>query len=168
MAFLFARRPGAKELSRKESKSMPGRIDPLTTGRFRVQFGGTDIAVSHLSGLAAWIDILDYQTGASATLEDFREPGQRRLANLVLKRPLTGDLTFWTLFNNTQQGTLARSDGSIQLLDAQLSPIVTWSFKNGWPCRWTGPELSAASNELATESLEICYESLEMTASAGA
>lgn len=145
---------------------MPGRTDPLTTGRFRVTLGGTETTVSHVSGLSAWIDILDYQTGGAPTLEDLREPGQRRLANIVLKRPLTGDLSFWNWFNETQQGTLTRESGTIQLLDSQLKPVVSWNFQNAWPCKWTGPDLSAASNELAMETLEICHEGLEMVTNA--
>ena len=142
---------------------MPGRMDPLTTGRFHVDFGLGEVSVSHVSGLSASIDVADYQTGDGTTLEDLREPGQRRISNIILKRPLTGDLTFWTWFDNTQKGTLTRNDGTIQLLDSQLNVVVTWSFKNGWPCKWTGPDLSAASNESAMETLEICHEGLEMT-----
>jgi phage tail-like protein len=35
---------------------------------------------------------------------------------------------------------------------------------NAFPIKWTGPNLNAGSNQIATESLEIVHEGLDMTA----
>jgi phage tail-like protein len=48
------------------------------------------------------------------------------------------------------------------LLDETRSPVVRWNFHNGWICKWEGPVLSAKSNEVAIETMEIAHEGLEL------
>jgi phage tail-like protein len=54
----------------------------------------------------------------------------------------------------------ARRDGSIVIKDSLGQPVASWDFRAGWPSKWTGAELDAGSNEVATEKLVITHEGL--------
>jgi phage tail-like protein len=57
----------------------------------------------------------------------------------------------------------ARVDGTIELLDAQGRPVATYKFRRGWPSKYHGPDLNAASGDVAIETIEITHEGLERT-----
>ena len=59
-------------------------------------------------------------------------------------------------------GNIDRRNGSIVLLDDERSPVVRWNFYSGWICKWEGPALSAKSNDVAIETMEIAHEGLEL------
>jgi hypothetical protein len=37
---------------------------------------------------------------------------------------------------------------------------VSWAFKAGLAAKWTGPDMAAADNAIAIESLEIAHQGL--------
>lgn len=114
---------------------------------------------SEVSGLEVAVDPIDYRTGS----EDNRVrkmPGLKKFTNIVLKKGITGDIEFWTWILDGMNGTVRRTEGSITLMDEAKNPVLTWKFKRGWPCKWTGPGLNAKNNEIAMETVEICHEGL--------
>jgi phage tail-like protein len=46
------------------------------------------------------------------------------------------------------------------LLDSLGEQLMRWDFIGAYPVKWSGPELDAASNQIAIEALELAYESL--------
>lgn len=143
----------------------PTRVDPYLAGNFRVEIDGIGaLSFSEVSGLDVSIEVIDYREG--------NEPGNgvRKLAGLskcpdiTLKRGVIGDLSLWNWINRALTGNVQRTTVAITLLDAADNPIWTWTLKNAWPCRWTGPSLVASSSEIAIESLEICHEGLALVA----
>ena len=56
---------------------------------------------------------------------------------------------------------VAEVDGTIELIDYKGSAIATYSFKQGWPLKYTGASLNASGNEVALEELQICHEGME-------
>ena len=42
--------------------------------------------------------------------------------------------------------------------------VRSWSFIDAFPIKWTGPNLNAGSNQVATETLEIVHAGLQMQA----
>ena len=40
--------------------------------------------------------------------------------------------------------------------------ILRWNFEEAFPSKWTGPSFSASSNEVAIETLELSYKSLDV------
>ena len=39
--------------------------------------------------------------------------------------------------------------------------VIEWQFDRAFPCKWMGPELNAAQNNVAVETLELCYHTLK-------
>ena len=52
----------------------------------------------------------------------------------------------------------ARVDGSIEVVDWELKPVITYTFLQGWPCKYSAPGLNASGNEILVEEIEIAHE----------
>ena len=142
------------------------RPDPYPAFNFEVIVNGISDdgkavkgAFMEVTGLGVEVAAIEYRSGG----EDItvrKIPGLKKFPNLVLKRGIIGDLTFWKWLQQTMNGQVQRADGSVVLLDESRQEVMRWNFKRGWPCKWTGPSLNAKTNEIAIETLEICHEGL--------
>src|SRR5918992_541482 len=54
-----------------------------------------------------------------------------------------------------------RTDCTLELIDYDGSPIVTYTIKQAWPSKYTGVAINAGSNEIAVEGVTICHEGFE-------
>jgi len=116
---------------------------------------------SEASGLEVEVAPIEYRNGS----EDIRVrqlPGLKKFTNITLKRGITGDIAFWNWILAGMSGQVQRTDGSVVLLNENRQEVQRWNFTRGWPCKYTGPGLNAANNEVAMETLEICHEGLEI------
>jgi phage tail-like protein len=145
------------------SSASPVRNDPCTSGNFLIEIEGiTASSFSEVSGLDASIDVIDYRAGDAKLYTDEKLPGLRKYANVILKRGFTKDASLWNWYSNVVAGNLTRVAVSIKLLDQADNPVVGWTLRNAWPCRWSGPVLVAGSPDVAIETVEICHEGLEL------
>jgi phage tail-like protein len=96
----------------------------------------------------------------------------RRLAGLddfepmILQKGVTEDsIELFEWFKQVQDGNLAEAKRAIAvvLLDRKGDPVARWEFRNAWPGRYDGPNLDAAKNAVALETLEIVHEGMERT-----
>jgi phage tail-like protein len=142
----------------------PGAPTVFTTGNFLVSIDGiaANAAFSEVSGLEAAIEVIDYRSGDSSENSPRKLPGLNRYSSVTLRRGLTSDQTLWNWIDNGLKGTVQRADIMITLRDAADNPVWRWHLKDAWPCRWSGPVLSAGSPEVAIETLEICHERLDV------
>lgn len=120
---------------------------------------------SEVSGLEVEITPIEYAHGNDVAIRKI--PGIRKYTNLVFKRGVVGDLTFWNWVVEAINGKVRRTEGAVVLLDENRQEVMRWNFKRAWPCKYTGPGLNAKNNEIAMETLEICHEGLEIDGQAG-
>src|SRR5262245_527746 len=125
------------------------RKDPLTTFLFALKIQQTARGLSmtentaffkSVSGLNIETEVVDYQEGG--VYEFTRKlQGVTKWPNIILKQGFTGDSTLlkWKVERY-------RVNGSIFILGANMQPKGEWKFKNGWPAKWTGPELDASKS----------------------
>jgi phage tail-like protein len=141
----------------------PTRSDPYTRFNFRVQLDGVDSgAFSEVSGLDSVTEVIEYRTGDSKTTSSVKLPGLTKYPNIVLKRGITRDLSLWQWRKTVVDGNTDRRNGAIILLDEARNEVLRWTFRNGWPVKWEGPDLDASSSEVAIETIEIAHEGLEL------
>ncbi len=138
------------------------RRDPLTVFSFLVDIGEENAFFKSVSGLDAETAVIEYRTGNMPSLSSIKLPGLTKYSNIVLKRGMTADLTLWRWYKTTIDGQTQRRDGTITLLDTALKPVLRWRFRNGWICKWEGPDLDASANEVAIETIEIAHDGLEL------
>jgi len=144
------------------------RNDPYTGFNFLVEIEGLVIGgFTDVSGLSMETTVQEYQEGGQNEYVH-KLPGPTRYPqNLVLKRGLTDldMLTAW--YEAVTTGVVQRMNGTIYLLDLQGNPSTGWDFKEAYPVKWTGPDLKAESNTVATESLELVHRGLARSAVSG-
>jgi phage tail-like protein len=141
------------------------RTDPYLVQNFLVEIEGvTTASFSEVSGIDVSTDVIDYREGNEKVDSVRKLPGLNKYTNITLKRGLIKDLSLWNWMQIVLNGNLQRANVSITLLDRADNPVLRWDLLNAWPCKWSGPVLNAQSNDVAIETLEICYEGLSLSA----
>jgi phage tail-like protein len=143
---------------------MPGeRKDPYRGYNFRIELDNTSVAAFRdCSGLTLNTDAVDYREGTDAWLSVRKLTGLRKFTNLTFKRGYTDNKDLWNWYKNILNGVADRRNGAVVLQDEQHNDVLRWNFQNGWICKWEGPTMTATSNDVAIESIEICHERLEL------
>ncbi|UKT65285.1 phage tail protein [Pedobacter mucosus] len=131
---------------------------------FVAEWGGTRIGFAEISGLNIEIESVIVRDSSSAVDSGRKIPGIRKFSNIILKRGIVkGDNDFFNWINTKSNGTIERRNISINLLDEAHNPIFTWSVKNAFPIKYSGPVLIANDSEVAIETLELTHEGLMIT-----
>ncbi|MEG3788851.1 phage tail protein [Lysobacter sp. CCNWLW3] len=136
---------------------------PLPKFHFEVQWGGTRIGFTEVTGLEVSTDKIEYRDGASKEYHKIRMPGMQTFGDLTLKRGIfAGDNEFYEWWNSVALNTIQRRDITISLLNENHEPVVIWKVKNAWPTKVTSTDLNSSGNETAIETLVLAHEGLTM------
>lgn len=136
---------------------------PLPKFHFEVQWGGTRIGFTEVTGLEVTTEKIEYRDGASKEYHKVRMPGMQTFGDLTLKRGIfAADNEFYAWWNTVALNTIQRRDITISLLNESHEPVVVWKVKNAWPTKVTSTDLNASGNESAIETLVIAHEGLTM------
>ena len=85
----------------------------------------------------------------------------RKYGNITLKRgTFANDNEFYDWMNTVKLNQIDRRDLTINLLNEEHQPVVTWSVKNAFPVKIQSADLKADANEAAIETLEVAHEGL--------
>ncbi|MDQ6763557.1 MAG: phage tail protein [Bacteroidota bacterium] len=134
---------------------------PIPKFHFQVEWGGSKIGFTEVTGLDITTEVIEYRDGASPEYSKIKMPGQRKFSNITLKRgSFKGDNQFYTWFNTVSLNTIERRDLIISLLNENHEPVVVWKVKNAWPAKITPTDLKADGSEVAIETLELAHEGL--------
>ena len=90
-------------------------------------------------------------------------PGNVKTNNIVLRRGLSSSKTLWQWFDKIQSGNWAsdRQDGSLTIYDQSGKAQAIFEFERAWPTNYTISDLSASSNEVEIEELELACETFK-------
>lgn len=84
-----------------------------------------------------------------------------KTGNITMKKGVFAkDHQFWDWYNQIKMNTIKRETVTIQLLDEQGSPVMTWTLQNAWPTKITSTDVKSDGNEVAIETIEIAHEGL--------
>lgn len=127
---------------------------PLPAYSFRATIGGQSAGFSEISGLAIERDTVTYAHGLShwegERLITYPSGKHRQIS---LKRGVVpGDGSFFDWLTGADAEPRPMD---VSLVDASGAPRVTWRIKTAIPIRMTGPALSATSNEVAIDTLDV-------------
>ena len=136
---------------------------PLPKFHFQVQWGGTKIGFTEVTGLEVTTEKIEYRDGASKEYHKIRMPGMQTFGDLTLKRGVfAADNEFYAWWNTVALNTVERRDITISLLNESHDPVVVWKVKKAWPTKVTSTDLNASGNETAIETLVLTHEGLTM------
>jgi phage tail-like protein len=134
---------------------------PLVKFHFQVEWSGTKIGFTEVSGLDVESEVVEYRDGASPEYSKIKMPGMQKYSNITLKRgTFATDNEFYNWWNTVKLNTIERRDITISLLNEEHEPVITWKVKNAWPSKVQSTDLKADGNEVAIESMEIVHEGL--------
>src|SRR6266496_6167544 len=133
--------------------------DLLTTFSFHVELDGVDIgAFKEASGVESETEIIEYKEATKEGKMVIRKvPGAMKWSDITLERRIDESKALWEWRKQVEDGDVdsARRDGSIVIKDSLKKEVARWNFERGWVSKWTGAELDAGSNEVATEKVTI-------------
>lgn len=134
---------------------------PLPKFHFQVDWGGTRIGFTEVSGLTIENEVIEYREGNSPEYSKIKMPGMQKFGNITLKRgTFTSDNEFYKWINTVKLNTIERRDLTISLLNEEHEPVVVWKLKSAWPVKIQAPDLKSDANEAAIESIELAHEGL--------
>lgn len=134
---------------------------PLPKFHFRVEWGGSKIGFTEVTGLNIENEMIEYRDGSSPEYHKVKMPGLQKFGNITLKRGMfNGDNEFFQWLNTVSLSKVERRDVSIALLNEKHEPVYLWRVKNAFPVKVVASDLKSDANEVAVETIEIAHEGL--------
>ena len=134
---------------------------PIPKFHFQVDWSGTKIGFTEVTGLEVTTEKIEYRDGASPEYNKIVMPGMQTFGDLTLKRGVfAGDNEFYDWWNTVSLNTIERRDMTISLLNESHEPVVVWKIKNAWPTKVTSTDLNSTGSETAIETLVLAHEGL--------
>ena len=143
----------------------PKKNYPLPKFHFQLEWGGTRVGFTEVTGLDFETQVIEYREGNNPAYHKTKQPGLTKYSDIVLKRgTFLGDFEYFQLWKKTfmfQEGKAKfRRDVNIKLLDEEHKPIITWSLSKAWPSKIQSTDLKADGNEVAIETMTLVHEGL--------
>ena len=136
---------------------------PLPKFHFSVEWGGTRIGFTEVTGLEVNTEVIEYRDGSSPEYAKIKMPGMQKFGNITMKRGIfKSDNEYFNWWNTHALNTIERRNITISLLNEKHEPVVVWKIKNAWPVKVQSTDLKGDGNEVAIETIEIAHEGLTM------
>jgi len=138
------------------SKANP---DPVAELRFRVKLGALTIGhFRECTGIAVEVETKDYPEGGNNDWVH-KLPTRVKYPNVVLKRGVTHEAALLDWFEKTRTNYPGNfQELTVELMGPGSVTVRAWQFMDAYPVKWTGPNLNASSNQIATETLEMVHK----------
>ncbi len=134
---------------------------PLSKFHFQVDWAGTRIGFTEVTGLEWEIETIQFRDGASPEYHKQAMPGLQKFSPVTLKRGLfQSDNEYYTWMNTVNLNSIEKRDVTISLLNEAHEPIVTWQLKQAFPTKITSTDMKADANEIAIETLVLMHEGI--------
>jgi phage tail-like protein len=145
------------------------RADPYLAFEFSVEIEQKPVAgFNEVSGLVFETEVETIRVGG-VNDRDWQLAGPAKSpSRLVLKRGL-GDIQYlWTWYQDIRKGLIKRRDVAIKLNhyvatkrdNFQDQMKRSWTFRQAFPVKWTGPEFRANTSAIAFEAIELVHRGL--------
>jgi len=111
---------------------------------------------SEVTGLSSELEVMEVPEGGLNAYAH-RLPVRVKLQPIVLKRGMTKTNELWNWYADVMGGMIERKSGSIILYNERDQEFRRWNFYDAYPTKWTGPDLSAGSSDIAIEMIELTH-----------
>jgi phage tail-like protein len=140
--------------------------EPRPPSRFRLDLGGKEGIGNfrECTGLDSETTVIEHTSvDANGNPIIRKVPGALKWSNITLKRGIDTQMELWQWRKDIVDGKIgeSRKDGTIQVVDWEGNPVMTFKFVRAWPCRYSSPGLNAGANEILVEELELAHEGFE-------
>jgi phage tail-like protein len=139
------------------------QVHPYASYRFRVQVQGVDVAeFTECAGLEMTVKTDEVREGGQNGFVH-RLPGRVEYGNLTLRRgyAMRNELFDWLVTSVGQRRTLVKQTVTVSLVDQSGGTVMSWTFLDAFPVKWSGPSFKAGDNAIALESLELAHNGMQ-------
>lgn len=134
--------------------------DPYKVFQFVVEINGTQVGgFSDVSGLESRTEFDEYREGGVNEYVH-KIAKETRYPNLTLKRGITDSTEFWDWHQQIVEGDIQRKTVSVILMNSQREEKWRWVFRDAYPVKWNGSDLSATANTVVVESIELAHHGM--------
>ena len=140
---------------------MARESDPLVGFHFQLDLGGVVAGYfTEISGLGSENEVVEHKVVEGGKQKVQKIPGRLKWGDITLKRGITAQMDIWEWRKQVEDGLVdaARTNGSIIMLDQELTPVAQWDFEGAWPSKVSGPQVQSDSNNYGVEELTIVHE----------
>jgi phage tail-like protein len=138
---------------------------PLPKFYFAVQLGDDKVAFQEVSGLQVESKAIEYRHGNSKIFAPIKMPGMTSVGNVTLKKGIfVKDAKLFEWFSEIKMNLIKRRTVVISLLDETGDSKITWTLNNAFPTKIQGTDLKSTGNEVAVETIELAFETLNVKA----
>jgi phage tail-like protein len=147
---------------------MPEFKYPLPKFHFELEWGGTRIGFTEVTGLDFETEVIEYREGNMPSYNKTKQPGLTKYTDITLKRGIVFDdfeyFSEWVKTAMFQEGKEKfRRTVTIKLLNEEHKPVIVWTVAKAWPSKYQSTDLKADGNEIAIETLTLVHEGLVMS-----
>ncbi len=145
---------------------LPSLGDPGTVFRFSVSIDGVHVAAfSEFRMPSLDVETMDITEGGQNAFVH-KLPVRVKMGSATLKHGVTETLDLLKWYIQVVQGDIenAKREVSVVLYGADHQPLITWSFRNAYPIKWSGPSLNSQESSVAFEELEFVHHGFDVQA----
>lgn len=144
----------------------------LTAAKFYFNADGiVEKVIKEVSGLSVESTPAQEVHGSSKKGMQTRQatPTVAKFTNITLKLVATTDKDIYQWYEDcnknmgepSQWFSGKRKGGTISVYDQAGTVQASWEIENCYPCKYTGPTLTASSGDMATETIELVHEGIK-------
>ncbi len=146
---------------------MPDFKYPLPKFHFELEWGGTRLGFTEVTGLDFETEVIEYREGNLPAYNKTKQPGLTKYTDVTLKRGIIlDDLEYFNQWVKTAMfqeiKEKYRRTVTIKLLNEEHKAIIVWTLSRAWPSKIQSTDLKADGNEVAIETLTFAHEGLVM------
>jgi phage tail-like protein len=140
---------------------------PLVGFHFKVLFGDgkviEEISFSKVNGID--FELITEESKSVVGSENIIKPKGYKYNDLVLSRGTTSKKSFLFKWLDLQasQGKILTLTLTVNLLNEKSEPVLSWTFFDSFPVKYSTAELDASSNLVLIESITLKYSSVKFT-----
>jgi phage tail-like protein len=136
---------------------------PLPNFRFLVRLGNDEVRFAEMAGLDADAKPGEFRHGNSPVFYPIKMPGLGRVGNVTMRKgTLAKNAGLWNWIAAVERNSIVRRAVVIKLLDEKGEARMTWTLHNAFPTRITGTDPELDGNDVAVESIELAYETVDV------
>lgn len=140
---------------------------PLPKFHFELEWGGTRLGFTEVTGLDFETEVIEYREGNLPSYNKTKQPGLTKYSDVTLKRGIVlDDMEFFAQWEKTAMfqeiKEKFRRTVTIKLLNEEHKAIIVWTLSKAWPSKIQSTDLKADGNEVAIETMTFVHEGLTM------
>ncbi len=138
---------------------------PSVAFYFSVVVNGEAMSFNEVSGISIEKGVEEIAEGGENRFAH-RLPKSAKYQNLVLKRGFVADgsmIIKWckATISDGLSSAISTKTITVKLLDEKAKPLVSWTFYDAYPIKYSVSDFRSQNNMLAIESMEFAYSYFE-------